>query len=498
MEFKLSEGPWKEIFKGNFNEYEIEIFTNPESLVLVVIYEREGPKKVGAVVELYKIFYSIGDVDSFVETLPREVISLTKHDEKSTLKFFLLGSSPSYVKYDENAIVREVDNLIKKLQNSATMIKDVSKAYNITFKELAECTEDIKEAFFAQPLLIPIMSTASHPVSAPRTELRAVAGEAILGITKEGTSVKEPISLFQKTIVSGGKEDERLQLIQILVESFLISNIAVVIFDKKGSFNGLSAPTKKTGELQKYKMDIEPIGFPVKEFEVPETVKIDINNLEITGLIESFGAAHDIVAETMVKAVESRNFNSINDVIKKINEVKIGGDFSEFQKLRAVRLLRLMDARYPDFFDGKNNVPEISKNWFKGIGRAGIINMSKTDERSALLVLQSLVQSILEHYKNEGPSKSLKSVIVVPSAEKILGSQEEHALSKKIANDLEELSKYGVGYVLGAEKSVDLTKKIVEAVEAKLSIIRENDAGVQLKDRKNYRVLLRPCISEFK
>ncbi|MFH1239744.1 MAG: hypothetical protein V1672_00845 [Candidatus Diapherotrites archaeon] len=497
MEFKLSEGPWKEIFTGRFNEYEVEIFTNPDGLVLVAIYEREGTNKTGVVLELYKIFYSIGDVDDFVETLPREVIALTKHDEKVTQKFFLLGSTPTYVKYEEDEIIKEVDRLIRKLQTSAKMIKDVSKAYDITFKELSECDEGIKDAFFSQPLLIPIVSTSSHSVTtASKTELSEFSGEAILGITKDGTIVKEPISLFKKTIITDGESDDRLHLMRILAESYLISNTATVIFDWGASFSGLSSPTKKRDELKKYKVGIEPIGFPVKEFSVPSNVKVDLHTLDSHGLMELFAAGEGIVSDTIMHVIDERKFKSLKEIVDRIKEVNCEGDFSEFQKLRAVRLLRLIDLRYPELFDGENDVAEISKNWFRGIGRAGIVKLSDIDERASLIIVQSLLKGILEYYKKEGPTKGIKSVIVIPEADKIINSQNENSMSKNIANDLDELGKYGVAYVLGAHKNSDLTRKIIGSAEAKLSIIRENDVGVELKDRKQYRVLVRPSLSE--
>lgn len=496
MEFKLSEGPWKEIFTGRFNEYEIEIFTNPDALILVAIYEREEGKKIGVVLELYKIFYSIGDLDDFIETLPREVIAITKHDEKITQKFFLLGSTPTYVKYEEDEVIKEVERLIRKLQTSAKMIKDVSKAYNITFKELSECEEGIRDAFFSQPLLVPIVSTASHSITTSKPELSDFSGEAILGITRESTIVKEPISLFKKTIITEGNNEDRLHLMRILAESYLISNTATVVFDWGDSFSGLSSPTKNREGLKKYKVGIEPIGFPMKEFSVPETVKVDLHTVDGYGLIESFAAANDIVSDTIIKVIDERNFKSINEIVERVKQIETEGDFSEFQQLRAVRLLRLIDLRYPELFSGENDIAEISKNWFRGIGRAGIVKLSEIDERASLIIVQSVIRGILNYYKKEGPAKGIKSAIIIPEADKIINSQNENSLSKNIANDLDELGKYGVAYVLSADKKSDFSRKILGSAEAKLSIIRDNDIGVELKDRKQYRVLIRPSLSK--
>jgi hypothetical protein len=91
MGFRLSGGPWRELFKGVFEDYNVEILTSPESLVLVSILEKEGEEVKGAVIELYKVFHAVGDLHGFIETHPREVIAVTKHHEKETTHLFILG-----------------------------------------------------------------------------------------------------------------------------------------------------------------------------------------------------------------------------------------------------------------------------------------------------------------------------------------------------------------------------------------------------------------------
>jgi len=112
MEFKLANGPWTTLFTGNFQGHDIEILSNPESMILVVIYEKEGDKIAGAVLELFKVFAATGEIEAFVETLPREVLGITKHDPKSTLKFFILGSTPNYVAFKEDAFLSEADKML--------------------------------------------------------------------------------------------------------------------------------------------------------------------------------------------------------------------------------------------------------------------------------------------------------------------------------------------------------------------------------------------------
>ena len=57
--FKLSDGPWKKLFEGAFEENEVNIYSNPKSIILVLIFEKESGKTSGVVVEMFKVFFSV-------------------------------------------------------------------------------------------------------------------------------------------------------------------------------------------------------------------------------------------------------------------------------------------------------------------------------------------------------------------------------------------------------------------------------------------------------
>lgn len=493
--FKISEGPWKKLFEGKFQENDVEIYINPESIILVLIYEKEKDKVTGAIAELFKIFYSIGEAESFVETLPREVIVLTKHSPKETLKFLLLGSTPSYVKWGEKEFVGEVDRLLTRLKTSSNMIKDVSKAYELTLQELAESTDTVREAFFTQPLLVPLVSTYAHPAEEGMAAPPISKGEIILGLTKEKRQVVEPLSLFAKTIVSGGDEKNRLHLLHLLVESALLSNVAVVLFDWEQQFSGLGEASKDLENLQKYKVDAEPIGFPVNHFRLFDQIVVDLNVINPKGLTELFGTGENVVNNLIISTLQKNKVAGITDLIEKIKAIKPSDAPTAFEINKAVRILALMNLRYPRLFIGENNIGEISKNWLKAIGRAGIINLKDMDNRAGLLITHNIIKGMLLHYKSKGKSSSLKTMIVLPDAKKVILGESTSILSKEIVTCLDALATYGVGYVIGAEKLIDIAGELTKKAEAKINIVAGNDVGINLKDRKSYRVFVRPGLS---
>ena len=511
MDFKLSEGPWKQLFSGVFEEYGLEIYSNTESLLLVSILEKDGNKVTGAVIEVFKVFHAEGELQGFVETLPREVLTVSKHTEKDTVQFFILGSKPGYANYSQDQFSDEVDEMIKRIKASTKLLGDVSKAYDLKLQELHTCPEPLKQAFFSQPLMVPLLSSSltqsdtkgrqSHfgrgggsTEAAPidKTEF----GELLLGITKDGKQVKEPLTLFSSTIVENGNRGERAHTLHILAEAALLSNLPTVIIDWDDSFGGIGTKSSKKEELEKYKVDIVPIGFPIKDFSVPEQVKVDLTVVSGEGLMQAFGMGKSIAGKEIEKIMELQTAKSLEEASLKIRKKPTKGEFNEFQRNRAKRILKLIDLRYPGLFNGPNDVKEISRGWMRGLGRAGRILIGQQDERASLMVVNSLIKGLLNYYREQGSSKQLRGLLIIPQANKIMPRTAEDKFVKEIAAGLVQLQKFGLGFALGVEKLIDLSPEIVNASTARIGIVKGNDVGIQLKDRKNYRILLRPGLSE--
>jgi hypothetical protein len=515
MDFKLSEGPWKQLFSGVYEEYDLEIYSNPESLILVSILEKDGDKIKGAVIEIFKVFHAVGELHGFVETLPREVLTISKHNEKETVQFFILGSKAGYANYSQDSFSDEVDEMIKKINASTTLLGDVSKAYDLKLQELHTCPEPLKQAFYSQPLMVPLLSSALHKPGAKSTEPdssktvgqvediitsafggKIEFGELLLGITKEGTQVKEPLTLFGSTIVENGSQGERAHALHLLAESALLSNLPTVIIDWDNSFEGLGTKTSKTDELGKYKVDIVPIGFPVKEFSVPTQVKVDLTGVNGAALMQAFGIEESIAGKEIAKILELQMSKSLENVAVKVKDLPTGGEFNAFQRNRARRILKLIDLRYPELFKGPNNIKEISRGWMKGIGRAGIISMRNQDDRASVMVVNSLIKGLLNKYREQGGAKQLRGLLIIPQAKRLIPRTAEDRFVKELVAGLVELQKFGIGFALGVERSIDLPAEIIKTSTTRIGIVKGNDVGIQMKDRKNYRILLRPGLSK--
>lgn len=492
--FKISNGPWEKIFDGLFENREMAIYSNDKSTLLVLIFEKEGKKTVGAVVELFKVFAATGEIEHFTESLPREMLFLMSQNEKETAKFLMLGSTPSYVEWREDNVIDEVDRLLKKIETSSGIVSEVCKGYDISLEEISAARGKSKKAFFSTPLLVPVISGnyrgETPTVGGPQTLMQ----DFMLGLTKEKNKIVEPISVFSKTLVTGGSKADRQHALQLLAEGYLLSGATVIVLDFEKSFFGLQKPNPDLEQLKKYEIDSSPIGFPVKVFQPPTEIRVDINKADPFGLGQAMGFGNskcvEIIAACLMK-FKLKNFSEMSEKIKSMQEEK----FSEFELLRTIRVLSLLDKLYPSFFDGENPVEEISAKKVKSLGTGSVLDLSGLDERARLVLSHNILSSVQDFFSKKDKKTSISLFVIIPEAKNVVNGKISEALSKDIEGMLAKFEFSGIGYVLSNESALDFRELISKSSDAQINFIQGNDCAVQLKGRKNYRVLLRPTLS---
>ena len=494
--FKISEGPWERLFEGKFQEHDVEFYMNPAKIMMVVVFEKKLDRVEGAIIELYKVFHSIGEAESFTETLPREVLLVTKHDEKQTMKFLLLGSKPSYVKWTEQEFIKEVDSLIKRLLTSSKMIKDVSKAYELTLEEIAEASPEVQSAFFTQPMMVPLLSTSSHFAPGEEPSLKGITkGEIVLGMTRDRKKVVEPFAFFTKVFVSGGEPKDRDHVLRIITEGALLSGITSIIFDWHGSFSGIGEAGRNSEDLQKYEVNIDALGFPAKSFIPGESFRIDLNLLSTEGFAELLGAGEKNFPKILATVISREKVSSMQQLIEKISEFKQSEEFTEFEVLKTARIMKLVDIMYPGLFGGPNPIEEIVSKGNQSIARASLMQFSPLDERPALLLGHSLLKGIVEFFRKAGKTSSLRALLVIPGAQKLIPSDSKGLVVKEMLEMLKQAPDYGCIYALATAHTIDVDEQARNDATASINIVSGNDISVQLKNRKAYRVLARPALS---
>ncbi len=497
--FKIANGPWERLFTGTFQQHDIELYSNPEKILMVLVYEKKLDRTEGAIVELYKAFHASGDIESFTETLPREALIITKHDEASTMKFLLLGSRPAYVRWVEEEFIREVDSLVKRLETSAVLIKDVSKAYELVIEDIGEAGEDVRKALFAMPMLTPLLATSYHPSSGaePEPKKQAIRGEVMLGTTRDRQRVVEPLELFLKTIVTEGEKYDRARVMVVIGESALLANTPTIFFDFSKGFSGIGEANRNVPEIQKYMVEVDPLGFPLKSFKPRESLRIDLNIIKPEHIAEVFGIGDKDFPRIMRAALENEKVGSMEELIEGVSKMSPTEEFSEFEILKAARVLKLISIRYPFLFGSENEIDEMARQGTSNIARAAVLEFENVDERSTMLISHSILREIFEYYRLKGPTQVARVLLIIPTVQIFLGKEKQKLIASEAVMMLKEFQKYGIGIVVGAEHIIDVEPALRDQLEAEINIVSGNDAGVQLKNRKAYRVLVRPTLSRM-
>jgi len=185
----------------------------------------------------------------------------------------------------------------------------------------------------------------------------------------------------------------------------------------------------------------------------------------------------------------------MNELIEKVSGTSQTEEYSEFKIRKAARILKLIDLRYPSLFGGLNDIDEMIRQGSSSLARASIVELDGLDKRSTMLMFYSLLKGIHENMKKKGKSDSLKAMMLLPSLQmmRMTGKQ---AGRKEINSIMQSLEGLGIAFAIATEHLIDVDQEIKAIINAQINVVSENDIGVQLSNRKSYRVLLRPTLSK--
>lgn len=494
MELKASGGPWSDVFRGNLEGFEYEAKMNGNGFLVSLIYEKKGNDINAVIAEVFKVLYAKGDVLAFLKHIPKRTMLVSVHTEEKTHQFLLVDSGPEYIAYNENVVNAKLDATIARVSSLASLFKQVSVAYDTDLIEIEECDEETKAAFFTIPIVNLIVAPITKKVS--RAEVIEVShGEIQLGITKAGAVVKEPFDFFERTLVFGSTWPERAHALHVIAESAMLSDLSLIIFDWEDAFRGLHNPNPNEDELKKYKVELNAVGFPIKVFKVGDELKVYVEHIDADALIELFGIGNTIAAQVIAETIKRGNFKTFDELKKKILDIEETPKITPFKKREAQRILELMEDIYPGFFSESVPLEEITKKWARGVSRANILLFSKEDMRKNMLALQTITKALKSHFKEKGETDKLRAVIIFTDSNMTIPKFRAGHTNNVIAADLAEMTKYGCGLIIECSDRVNINDNITKLTMSTIGIITGNDAAVVIENRKNYRVLLRPGLS---
>jgi len=317
----------------------------------------------------------------------------------------------------------------------------------------------------------------------------------MLGITRDRSRVIEPLVLFSRTLITDGEEKDRNRVLQVIGESALLSNVPAVFLDFNRKFAGIGEANKNTGELQKYDVNVDALGFPTRIVKSRENARVDLNLVNPDGVAEMFGIGEKDFPRILRLSLTQGAVGSMNELIERVSNMGQTEEFSEFKIRKAARILKLIDVIYPSLFGGPNDIDEMTKQGTANIARASVLEFESMDQRSSLLLFHSVMRGIYEYSKKRGKTGDVRLMLIIPHTHFLKINERQKTDIEDIIAILSDLQSFGVSFALAAENLIDVNLDIKNATNAKLNVVSENDIGVQLTNRKAYRVLVRPTLS---
>lgn len=484
MDFRIDEGPWETIFSGKFMKHETEIVVNPEKFFLIIIYETDpiDKKKLGAVFQGYKAMVAKGNVDSFITTVPKPAIGITKSNGEQTKKMIFVSFNPLYVDFKQEDFIRKVDNAIKKSYNEINEIIELAKSSGIKIQDTSVSREAdyapiLSDPMVARLLMSGLRQSSLEMVTIPTFKKNEEEKEVQLGLSKKREIIKEDVKTFYRTIILGDKKVSVNYSSYILNENFLLENISTIVFDEDDYFSTIGNASKNEIELKENLVEYDPTGFSMKKFDAKKDIKVSFKNCNVELLFNLFNVGDN----DLTNLIKENKFseNTPKEIIEKISKLE---KLSDFQKLKLERLLNIFDKEFEDFFGDQFNVDEITKKWSKKLGKTSIININNLNTAEKIIFVDYLINSLKD--KNE---KEDNIVIILPNINEILNTEKERFL-----NQISFLENKGFGFVIGAKK---ISTEVKELISTQINIINNKDVAVTTKSNRTFRVNLRPNLS---
>lgn len=502
MDIVFKSGPWKTFFSGKSLHHEVQLLSDSASTVLSLVWDVKGKETVGLALEWIRVLVAKENPSVLVEKADFDCWQFGKKEGNEQHWFVLVKSFPTYAPLDQQKIDLEMDKSQFVVHGNEKKAIALGKALNIPLKPLEEASENERAAFFDTPFSYKLLS---HGIAAETEKLdqpidfgphKMVShGEVLLGIDRQEKLLKEPLGLFRRTIVSDGKESERLHAMHILVESALLGSIPCVEFSDANNLQGIQFPNQQQTELKNEKFNLDPIGFPFTVLKAPEQVHINLAFVEPSLLMELFRIGNTPAANLIERVWKQEKIGSFSQLADALQIQSPLGENTAYQIKKAVRLVRIMDKAYPNFFGGSNTLSEIVKEWGSKFARLGVVLTAGMDERLKAVFVHALVRELKQYCENRSELRPVKCILVLPEAKQLFPRNSDWKIHSVLAQELAEASASGLGSFISTERISELNDEIVANNPSQISMVRENDAGIRIEHRKPYRVSLRPALS---
>lgn len=484
MDIKLDFGPWETVFEGRAYGHSVEIVTNREQFYVVFIYEEIEGKKVGAIVEGYKALVCKGNMEAFINTLPKPCMGILKTLGDKTQKVFFISFDPIFIDFNEEDYIRKIDILLEKSLDNVNTITELARASSIELKELS--TVSVKDYFqvIGDPFVMRVLLSPKRSTNLTKLDLKDALPEEKqakiqLGLTKNREIVYEKVRNLYRTSVTGNTQ-ENLYTLYIIAENLLLEGKQVIVFDNNNYFEGLSRPSKNEAKLKENLVEYEPAGFPSKRIKAKTDMQVSLNETNTHTLLDSIGCFDDSIERVITSTLM---INKVNTPLELIEFVLSAKDTNEFQKLKTERVLKIIDNEYKGLFGKNIPMDDVLKKWGGSLGRAITIDTKELTKNERVIFVQAAVNFFDKAVKD---NPTTDSAVLIPESDSLLAH-------KVIVAELADIERFGFGLILGSEKPIPET--LDSSMQTKMTVVTKNDIAISSFNNPSYRVNLRPSLS---
>ena len=474
MQLDLPMGPWTRLVSAQWGDYPLAIYQNPDKLMLLALFEKDAEMVKGALVFLKKGFLLEGDPSKFSISQRRDMTLMYKYSKDQLTKYLLIGSSPMYIEYALDSLIKAVNEQYSELDNLSRATVEILKGYDCKATEFRILPEEKLQQVLGDPFsLFGIFATSGGVAPASTASMRCP-----VGIEKGGELLEVRMNSLALAGVSGGEARDRLHAVHILVEGALLNNLPAVVFDAGGTFAGLSLPNKDQSRYEQFRMTSIPLGFPFKEYGFDNGLFIDLSGIPPDAFIKSFHLEQSDIAPVIAKAfgAGAASLPSLSDLIVALSSLKDSPEMPKYSINKAVRALEVIQKCHPGVF-AKSSGADFAPS--SGLGKVVHISLRGAPPEVAQMAVFAVLKTL--------------SGTVSPGLRVIAAfGQDASLVSPEVKARLAELRTRGVGAILQAEHSIDLEGAGNFSLKAELV---GSEAVVSEEGQGQKRVTVRPAYS---
>ncbi len=461
----LPYGPWKSLLVGSYEGKDVSIYTNPQKDMLYVVVDKDEEGKTrGLVISVYRPFFvQEGDPVTLITHISGHPVSVIKKWKGEMYKFVIVPAGIKYIGVDPSELRDTVEEMVATLNRMDKNIAVLSRTLGIKVKPFTSVPSSVSAILFSEP------STIAGLLPSYGKSEDSEEGLAVLGTLKNGSPATEPLINLRRVIVYGHKEG-RKNMFYVLIEEMLKHGVNVIVITGEPSKYTYFSKAGKKDEML-VKLGVEPEGFAVEFIEQG----IDVKYLDPVDVVLTGGE------------VEKEVFEAMSEVIVKLKS-------GEGMKRGEIDQKTLEANRYLlSLISGVNKVNYPIPSITKRSGR-GTLYIVKYKGLEGLLFLYSLINGVVEGLKRRGKKEIPVTVLAVENAERLFSNNDTLQIKKFVAY-IQQGKDVGLGWLLEAEKDVNIHNILLGMTETKIGAIDSNDVGVRTLLKKPYRMNIRPFAS---